>query len=184
MKSAPFNPRRRHPLCPYCHYDLIATVADNRRVCPECGANFNLDELHYEPAETDWSVRDALGALSRAITLRGSLGLIAWLVLAAAANLLGNLPAMLGLIPLIIGAAGGYLLGRILIEGLAEQAGFDSFIVPIVAAIAAIIVISVAQVVLELVLPFSSDWSRMILVGAALIVGWTKIIATYALDAA
>src|SRR5687768_16806507 len=132
------NPRLRHPLCPYCHYDLIATVADNKRVCPECGAEFNLDELHYQPAESDWSMGEAIVTLSRSIALRGCLALIAWMILAAAANLLSNIPAMLGLIPLMIGAAGGYLLGRILIEGLSEQAAFDSLVVPFTAAFTAL----------------------------------------------
>jgi hypothetical protein len=185
MKRAPpFNPRRRHPLCPYCHYDLIATVADNNRTCPECGAHFNLDELHYQPAESDWSARDALSALMRATALRGCLAVLAWMILAAAANLLGNIPAMHGLIPLIVGAAGGYLIGRILIEGLAGQAGFDSLIVPLTAAAAAFVVVGIAQLLLEVILPFSSGWSRMILIGSALIVCWTKIISTYALDTA
>lgn len=184
MKPQGLDVSRRHPLCPYCHYDLIATIAEHKRVCPECGADFSLDELHFEQREGDWSMGTALRSAARALTTRALLGVLVWIVIAAACNLVARLSGMQGLIPLIAGAGGGYLIGRILVEGLAEHCGFESIVLPILAAITAIIVVVMGQSLLELILPFTSGWGRTILVGSGLMVCWTKIIATYALDAA
>ena len=50
---------RRHPLCPSCRYDLVVTVEEGGRTCPECGTAIPF--MKPARAETAASVLDELG---------------------------------------------------------------------------------------------------------------------------
>ena len=79
---------RRHPLCPHCGYDLVATVADEGRVCPECGREFRREELPRAPAPDEWTPARGLLRLVLAVTVRSAVCLPAWVGLLVLASIL------------------------------------------------------------------------------------------------
>ena len=141
MGKSRFDFIRRHPLCPSCGYDLVATIDAGRNVCPECGHEFEPHELKHALLPEDWTLRRGLGRAAAALLLRAVLCLIGW-----AAVLTGTLLAstwiatrlggtwiiftMLLAMGIIFVAAG--VLGRILAKGMDEVAGITS---PLISAL-------------------------------------------------
>src|SRR5687768_5415628 len=160
---------RRHPLCPYCGYDLVATVADGKRICPECGSDFALSDLQYQQFAGDWTFRSALTRGVGVIFARAILASLVWAIAADMSNLMHVVTNLTGLIPLIIGTIAGYLMGRVYSENLEERAGFTSMLLVLGCLVCAMISVMFAQVLVELLLPSASAYGRMILIGSGLI---------------
>ncbi|MHC4217762.1 MAG: hypothetical protein ACYSU7_04820 [Planctomycetota bacterium] len=142
---------RRHPTCPHCGYDLVATVDAGGRVCPECGYEFELSELGRSAMPGDWTPARGLRRLVAVVAIRAAVCLVVWTVLLVALSMLcggvrsvapaGVLMAVwvcCGVLVLISGAVVGAVVGR----RLEEAAGFRApflLAVPIIAAAVAIV---------------------------------------------
>lgn len=137
---------RRHPLCPSCRYDLVVTVAAGRRVCPECGYEFEMDELITETLPGDWTIWRGLRRALMLLAGRSLLWTLAWILVIWGATALvartgDELPLVAtwvlqltaGLAILGVGAS----IGPVLVRRMAETAGFEgSFLATIIIAFA------------------------------------------------
>ena len=123
----------RHPHCPECGYDLVATVEAERTVCPECGETFEPQDLMRAPRAGDWTVTRGLRTGARMVLVRSLVTGLAWLLLiwgvpTIFGHLAGGIPAgfRLGLIVLggfAMGLAGG-VIGWAIARDWEECAGF------------------------------------------------------------
>ncbi len=68
----------RHPFCPSCEYDLVATVDVGGHVCPECGYDFEVSELKREVKPGDWTPMRGLGKGAGVLALRAIVVLVVW----------------------------------------------------------------------------------------------------------
>ena len=132
---------KRHPHCPECRYDLVATVDAGRRTCPECGYEFELDELHGEKRPGDWTPLVGLRRAAVYLLLRVMVLLPVW------AGVIWVCTPLLRMFPLRIGSLGGMailmaipgmIVGHVLGLGLTEKAGFQSFLLTVMAGVAAV----------------------------------------------
>lgn len=146
---------RRHPLCPSCGYNLVATVAENRRVCPECGEPFELHELHRTVAPDDWTLLRGLRWATPVLLLRITLLTPAWtagllilrLIETAFTHWFGTGAAvfMVVVVPILVGA-GGVMTSVVLGRGLNDRLGFDGFGVAVICIAAALLTIGLGVV--------------------------------------
>ncbi|HWB19648.1 MAG TPA: hypothetical protein VG711_05050 [Phycisphaerales bacterium] len=119
----------RHPICPYCDYDLVATVADNRRICPECGESFEPGDLRYQPIPGDFTPAVAFRRTLAAMLVRAFKSLLVFLpamgalLLAATLGKYVLLLAVLFVTPFI-----GVWIGRIFARNLEEVVGYSGII--------------------------------------------------------
>jgi hypothetical protein len=133
----PATTNARHPLCPYCQYDLIATVDPftPRYVrCPECGEGIEPEDFYFEPRPGEWTLSTGLRNCAVSLATRIFMGIIIWSVVLLAMDQL--LTAILGptgmlslwtmLLPL---TGGGMLIGWVMYFRLTEHAGFESWLV-------------------------------------------------------
>ena len=129
--------RKRHPLCPHCDYDLIATLAANKRICPECGEGFDLGDLKYEWRQGDWS--NAVAARRGLLTL--GLRFILAAALATAFSALAielmnlRLPRIL---TFLVALAQACAVGAACSRKLVDQAGFESILLTLGACLMAL----------------------------------------------
>ncbi len=131
----------RHPLCPECGYNLVATVANEGRTCPECGCAFEPHELTREVRPGDWTPMRGLGNLARRQAIKAlALGLIITGVFGVLQLLLeGPINRSVGVfsIFLLVGllfvtAIVGAISGSVLARDANEHAGMDGAPVAIV----------------------------------------------------
>ncbi len=128
---------RRHPLCPECSNDLVATIHDGGRVCPECGHAFEPGEPVREARPGDWTLGRGLRRAALALVLRTLAGAAVWAAYAWSVRALGSVSIRLGFLawlvaPMIAGGLIGYLLAR----RMDQHIGFASpwLAVPLVGA--------------------------------------------------
>jgi hypothetical protein len=135
---------RRHPLCPHCGYDLVVTVDEGRRTCPECGNPFDLGELRHEVRAGDWTIWRGIGRAALVLCAKGVICAAVWAILVWGAAALPALagPSLPPLLNLLLTAlcgllvlAGGATVGWVLARGLVDDVGFTGAI-PIVLATA------------------------------------------------
>src|SRR6185436_13617232 len=138
--------KRRHPLCPACGYDLVASIAANKRVCPECGEEFALDELNWEKRRGDWNLGTALLLGGRALGLRSVISFPVVIALASLA-LLSVVWGVPRIVPFLLAITQACLIGWIFSRRLVDDAGFESMLLIIAACFAATIVSAVGFVV-------------------------------------
>ena len=129
---------RRHPLCPRCRYDLVATIDAGRNVCPECGCEFQPHELKRQRLAEDWTIGRGLGRASGVLFLRALPCLVGWVIVlwgvtVPAAWLAGGrnwriVIIVYGAALLLLVAASG-AIGRVLAQNMDEIAGMTSLIV-------------------------------------------------------
>ncbi len=148
--------RLRHPLCPYCRYDLVATVKVGGRVCPECGEDFELHELIREPRPGEWTDTVGLRRLTVSLLVRGVIGLGIWaLWLWGVSGLTIN-----NGIKILAVYAGhviiGVIVGKVQWKGLRERSGFDGLIPACAAILAAWFTIAVGAALIGLLTPLST----------------------------
>jgi hypothetical protein len=141
---------RRHPVCPGCGYDLVATIADGKRTCPECGCEFDLGELRRATMPGDWTPARGLLHLVIVVTARSAACLAAWTVLLALCSMLCAWlrTAASGAVLLLVWVGcgglvliGGAVVGAVVGRRLDETAGFRSPVLlaaPIIGAAVAI----------------------------------------------
>jgi hypothetical protein len=131
----------RHPLCPSCGYDLVATIDANNRVCPECGLEFQLDELDREVRPEDWTTGRGVRRLAMVLAYRALLMLAVWVGLVWGIDLLlrvvaAHVPPTIQLILLLIAGIAVFALagwvGVFLARDADEEAGFSG---PLVVAV-------------------------------------------------
>jgi hypothetical protein len=131
----------RHPLCPSCGYDLVATIDAGNRVCPECGLEFQLDELDREVRPEDWTIGRGVRRLAMVVAYRALLMMAVWVGVVWGIDLLlhvigPNVPAAIRLILLLIGGIAIFALagwvGAFLARDANEEAGFSG---PLVIAV-------------------------------------------------
>jgi hypothetical protein len=131
---------RRHPLCPWCGYDLVSTVADCGRTgrCPECGETFERHELTWEVLSDDWTVVRGLRRLMLVLLGRSLVAVALWsgLLWALAASVNGLQQhvsawtgSALGIVAGIVALTAGGVVGSTLARGIEERAGFTSTLI-------------------------------------------------------
>lgn len=142
------DPSRRHPRCPQCHYNLVATIAANKRMCPECGRRFTMSELARAPRAGDWTPVQGLARASGALLIRSIIVLPFW------AGFIWLVTPLLNLFPFpgfwmggLIGRAliiiiPACVLGHVLSRKLNDKAGMQSVIITGLALVFAIAVIA------------------------------------------
>lgn len=154
MSSRVGHTTKRHPLCPNCGYNLVATLArldrDNR-LCPECGESFTLAELGRTVAPEDWTLWRGVKRTLPTLFLRIALIALLWtggltLLGAMEANVprIGPLttPLILAfLVPLLV-VIGGFVTGNITARGLDHRLGLDGPVVGVFAGAAALLAIA------------------------------------------
>jgi hypothetical protein len=141
---------KRHPLCPGCGYDLVGTVAEDRRVCPECGRAFTRDELRRAPAPDEWTPARGLRRLVVVAALRSAACFPAWVGLLVVASILcawgeglsraGAVLVWMLCVSLV--AVGGAVVGAVAGRRIDETAGILTALalpVPIAGAAAVIV---------------------------------------------
>jgi len=128
--------RKRHPLCPSCDYDLVATLAANRRICPECGEEFELGDLKYEWRQGDWSNTVAIRRGLLALCSRLLIGLFVATLLSAAIIWTVN-HQMPRPIPFLLAVAQAFAIGVTCSRRLLDQAGYESILLIIGACLVA-----------------------------------------------
>lgn len=107
----------RHPLCPSCRYDLVATVEQNRRICPECGYEFELDELIHQPRPGEWTVGVVLRRMVLHLAVRGTASLVIWSLWMAAMGWLltrWNMTLPVGIGLAVANVIIGVIIGRVM----------------------------------------------------------------------
>ncbi len=135
---------KRHPRCPECRYNLVATVDAGIRTCPECGCEFDLDELHGEKRPGEWT--PLLGLRSAALHLAGKMLIVLpiwtaliWLfsplliMVPQQGIIIWRMFGGVAIVCVIPGMAIGYALSR----DLEEKAGFQSLLLTMMASLAA-----------------------------------------------
>ena len=177
-----FDNMRRHPLCPECGYDLVATVDAGHRVCPECGCEFEIGELRQAVLPEDWTAGRGLARASLRLLVRAVPCLLVWTgllwaVIAVAAWIsVGRhwfvvLVAYLGALLILVVTSLG--IGRVLAKGMDEEAGVVSIAVAALVTAFACAVIVAGAFAVSLVLPAAGRgiWGvAAISCGAALLV--------------
>jgi hypothetical protein len=167
---------RRHPLCPECRYDLIATVAAGRTTCPECGYEFEAWELRGEKHAGEWT---PLVGLRRAVI---SLAIRSLIILPLWAGLVWGLTPLLLMFPLGIRVFGGIaillaipgcLIGHVLASGLADRAGFQSMLLGFLAAVFAVTTIISGIMIAQIANPLPGWQGGFTAIATSLFaVGW------------
>lgn len=136
--------QKRHPLCPECRYDLIATVDSGSRICPECGYEFELSELRGEKRPGEWSpgrglMIAAFTTLIRAILILPIWTGLIWFISPALTAYPLHFRAILAIIAIF--AIPGIIIGYCFSYNLTEKAGFVSSFITAFTSLTAIFVI-------------------------------------------
>jgi hypothetical protein len=144
---------RAHPLCRHCRYDLVATIAANKRVCPECGEPFTLSETVRAPRPGEWTVGVGIRRALVAIVMRSALVLPFW------AGFVWLLAPIVNAFPFSIFAMGGVAvlfivpgvaIGHVVSRRLNDIAGAQSYLFTIMAVVCEIAVamggVEIAQI--------------------------------------
>lgn len=168
--------QKRHPLCPECKYDLIATVESGHCVCPECGYEFEMDELRGEKRPGDWSPGRGLMIVMVTTCLRAILILPFW------TGLIWLITPLLSMFPVHIGsfagisigmAIPGIIIGYCFGNRLTEKAGFVSPLITAIALLAALSVIYGGVVLSQLSRPLLGWHEGMMLTATmAFAIAW------------
>ncbi|MHC4966832.1 MAG: hypothetical protein ACYTGE_18240 [Planctomycetota bacterium] len=141
---------RRHPLCPHCGYDVVATVAERGRACPECGGELDPSELRRAALPGDWTPARGLRRLVIVVAARAAVCLVAWTaVLVLCPLLCGWLStAAPGAVHFVVRLAcgalallGGAVIGAVVGRRMDEVAGFRLPLLPLVPVIGAAVAI-------------------------------------------
>jgi hypothetical protein len=160
----------------------VATVAEDRRTCPECGYLFEPLELSRQALPGDWTLWRGLRRLAIVLMIRGLFCLVAWSILILLVDLtvagavqpnssVLGLAIMIGLCALV-GFAGGVVGDRIALR-LGEIAGFQSIFVTSAAIATAWIVIVAGTMLVELLHPISvSNPSVLVFIGGGIAMVW------------
>lgn len=167
---------RRHPLCPHCRYDLVGTIAANKRVCPECGEPFTLNQLLKGETPGEWSIGIGLRKAAIALLIRAAIVLPFW------AGFVWLVTPLLGWLPMgftTMGAVGllfvipGVSIGHVLSRGLNDIAGMQSIVVTAMAFVCIAAMTAGGVEIAALIRP-ASDWTGFISTTTAAFAGlWT-----------
>ncbi|UCD73857.1 MAG: hypothetical protein JSV91_08660 [Phycisphaerales bacterium] len=156
---SPIDFVRHHPLCPKCKYDLVATVAEGRNICPECGYEFETGELRHAVLPDDWTIWRGLRRAALHLVLRSSVCLavwtgLLWAVTALAAWISSGRPwfvvlssYVVALLILMITAGG---IGRALARGMEEKAGVVSILVAALVTVFACVVVAAGTLIVNI----------------------------------
>jgi hypothetical protein len=178
MGKSRFDFIRRHPLCPDCGYDLVATIDAGRNVCPECGGEFEEQELKRALLPEDWTLPRGLGRAATALLLRAAVCLIGWTAVLTGTLLASTWIAtrlggtwiifiMLLALGIIFIAAG--VLGRILARGMDEIAGITSPLICALITLFAWISIGAGTVIAGVLAPMRPSMTgSVILIGCVM----------------
>ena len=177
VRSQVGHTQRRHPLCPYCGYDLVATLAHDGRRCPECGSDFELHELHRSTAPGEWTPMRGLRNLGLALLWRCGLAAVVWAAALAGMewifSLLRQWVAGWGIVAWVVVLGGalcfiagiaGARIGRHL-EEIAGFAGMTLYLATVGSIIVAFIIGSTALSVTGL-LGFNAAFALGVIFGA------------------
>ena len=154
----------RHPLCPECGYDLVATVAQDRRTCPECGREFEIHELRREVRRDDWTPARGLLKLTRIQSLKaialglvfaGVFGLLQILLEGMIRQTTGIISVFLLIGLLIVTAVVGGIAGAVFSKDANEQAGMDGIVVAVIGIIVTAIMMTAVVVAVDLTFGFT-----------------------------
>jgi len=166
----------RHPLCPNCGYDLIATVDAGRTICPECGYEFEAHELKRDVRPGDWTVWRGLRRMFGTLLIRAAACFVGWAAVLWAANALLNhlgpaVSPVLRFILIFVAAAviftAGALVGHLLARRMEEHAGFVSILLVFIITVIAWAVILLGVLLVQSVGGLGAKSSTGVLIVAA-----------------
>ena len=173
--------QQRHPLCPQCRYDLIATVEAGRHICPECGYEFEAWELRGKKRPGEWTMWTGLRRVLVSLMLRSLIILplwagLVWVLSSVLANITLGGRGFTGIA--IILTIPGIAIGHVLMTGLADRAGFQSMLLGALAAAFAIGTIIGGIALAEVFQPLPGWWGGFTAIAMSLFaVAWIIRIA-------
>jgi ribosomal protein S27AE len=157
MPTSPVgHAKRRHPLCPSCGYDLVATIHEGKWICPECGEEFNLDDVRREVWPGNWTFPVGLRKLLISLLVRSVVAAIVWssgtwfTFWFTRLFPAGTFRSRAMLIIYLLGAGFGAVVGLIESRRLTDRAGFAGWLVTSLAVAACAIVIIGATRLVEM----------------------------------
>ena len=178
--EARFENVRRHPLCPNCGYDLVATIEAGHRVCPECGCEFEPAELDYQQLPGDWTAARGIRRAGVSLLIRVVPATAIWFGYTWFCN---TILRQIGIILRWVGfmsVIAGILIGVVLIWKLSYNAGFSSKLLAVLAVLFAAIVIGTGGLLVHLLItPLTSAfWLHAAIgaVAAAAMIAWIQTI--------
>jgi len=178
MGKSRFDFVRRHPLCPNCGYDLVATIDAGRTVCPECGCEFEPHEVRRAVRPEDWTLGRGLRRAAAVLLLRAVLCLIGWTAVLTgtllastwiATRLGGVWIVFIMLLALAIIFLAAAVAGRILAKGMDEIAGITSPLISALITLFAWMSIAAGTAIAGLLAPMRPSMTgSIILLGCAM----------------
>ncbi|MCZ6836774.1 MAG: hypothetical protein O7G85_13445 [Planctomycetota bacterium] len=170
--------RQRHPHCPECKYNLIATVEANHLTCPECGYEFELDELWHSKRPGEWSLfiglrRALMFLFVRSLVMTLFFVGLLWITqpLIVMYNFNFHAKVLLGMSILFI--LPGFFIGHTLSKKLSEYAGFQSILLGVIASAFALGVVLGSVMILQQFQYFPGWRGPMIIVSTSFFaIGW------------
>ena len=157
----PIDRGRRHPLCPYCRYDLVATVHGGGNTCPECGESFEPHELLREHRPGDWTERTGLVTLFTSLLLRSIIGLGIWALWLWLVSLIPITHALLIVVILAGHIIVAVIVAKIMWTRLRERCGFDGLFPAGLAILAAWLTCSAGAALIGRVTTMSSSHAAL-----------------------
>ncbi len=146
----------RHPLCPECEYDLIATVDAGHRTCPECGLEFSLYELLNNTLPGDWTIARGFRRVLLRCVARGVIFVPTWMLIHAINLFLVDRVSAF-VVPFLTALA-GLLTGYYTVRRISDVAGFyTSYFLPI-CWISIAIYMTGALLLMHLMEPLAGVW--------------------------
>ena len=174
--------RKRHPLCPNCDYDLVATLAANKRICPECGEEFEVGDLKYEWRHGDWSNAVALRLGLLALGSRLLMGMVVAMLLSTAIIWAVN-HQMARLLSFVLALAQAFAMGVACSRRLLDQAGYESILLIIGACIIAALATALGFLAAAQWIIVPRFTSILLLEALAIVGAWAYIIHALVMDA-
>ena len=134
------SPLRPHPLCPDCGYDVADQVERGRLRCPECGAQFDRDEVDWERRPGDWSPLQGFLRVGVLLGLRSLAFVPVW---AGFLLLAGPWIAFRLFMSFFVLAILGLVVGLVYGWGVDERAGFVSGVLTAFASLCCLVALAV-----------------------------------------
>ena len=138
------SPLRPHPLCPDCGYDVADQVERGRLRCPECGAQFDRDEVRWQRRPDDWSPLHGFLRVGVLLGLRSLAFVPVW---AGLLWLAGPWIAFRWFTSLFVLAILGLVVGLVYGRGVDERAGFVSGVLTAFASLCCLVALAVGATI-------------------------------------
>lgn len=153
--------RRRYPLCPGCHHNLLATLMEGLRRCPECGEEFDPAEIKTGWAADDWTDRSGWEKAAVEFAWRETVAIALWVGALRIATWVvehdWGLPVESFGLGIVVGFGlmfvAGLMLGKLMSWRLAERIGATGRMLIVLAAASCVLAIVAGTFVAQVYWP-------------------------------